>query len=129
MTVTEERYADVPPPRWPNSSAPRIPVPWSNGSRPGGNAVHQPGLPRSVLGEDKNVRSIVAVGKDITRLKNDQKANPETGRELMLVLESGSPNVLFHAPDHTVAYVSPRIRALLGCHLGGGEAPLDGFSN
>ncbi|MFA4875955.1 MAG: PAS domain-containing protein [Methanoregula sp.] len=76
---------------------------------------------RSVLDTGKNVCSIVAAGRDITSGKNEQKAIRKRDEELMLVLESGSPMYYTHAPDHTLVFVSPRIRALLGCRPGEGK--------
>ncbi|MDD1694839.1 MAG: PAS domain-containing protein [Methanoregula sp.] len=76
---------------------------------------------RSVLGADKTVVSIVATGRDITPLKNDQKAIRKRDEELMLVLESGSQMYYSHTPDHRMVFVSPRIRDLLGCHPGEGK--------
>jgi len=76
---------------------------------------------KSVLGDDKSVVSIVATGRDITPLKNEQKAIRKRDSELMLVLESGSPMYYSHSTDHQVVFVSPRIRDLLGCHHGEGK--------
>jgi PAS domain S-box-containing protein len=76
---------------------------------------------RSVLGEDKSVVSIVATGRDITALKNEQKAIKKRDSELMLVLESGSQMYFTHTPDHQMLFVSPRIRDLLGCRPGEGK--------
>jgi PAS domain S-box-containing protein len=73
---------------------------------------------RSVLGEDKTVVSIVATGRDITPLKNEQKAIRKRDSELMLLLESGSQMYFTHTTDHRMVFVSPRIRDLLGCRPG-----------
>ncbi len=70
---------------------------------------------RSVLDDEKTVSSIIATGRDVTRLKRDQKATRKRDSELMLVIESGRQMYYSHTPDHTMTFVSPRIRALLGC--------------
>jgi PAS domain S-box-containing protein len=70
---------------------------------------------KSVLGDDKAVTAIVAIGRDITPLKNEQKAIQKRDGELMLLLESGSQMYYTHTPDHLMVFVSPRIRDLLGC--------------
>jgi len=76
---------------------------------------------RSILDADKNVSAIVAAGRDTTPVKNEQKAIRKRDEELMLVLESGSQMYYSHTPDHTLVYVSPRIRSLLGCRPGEGK--------
>ncbi|MFA4861607.1 PAS domain-containing protein [Methanoregula sp.] len=76
---------------------------------------------RSLLDADRNVREIVAAGRDVTPVKNEQKAIRKRDEELMLVLESGSPMYYSHTTDHTMVYVSPRIRTLLGCRRGEGK--------
>lgn len=76
---------------------------------------------KSVLGADKSVSSIVATGRDITPLKNGQKAIRKRDRELMLLLESGSQMYYTHTTDNLVVFVSPRIRDLLGCRPGDGK--------
>jgi PAS domain S-box-containing protein len=76
---------------------------------------------RSLLDAGKNVTSIVAAGRDITPIKNDQKSMRKRDDELLLVLESGSHMYFSHSPEHTLSYVSPRIRALLGCRPGEGK--------
>jgi len=70
---------------------------------------------RSILGEDKTVVSIVATGRDITPIKQKQKAIRKKEEELTLLLESGNQMYYTHTPDHTMVFVSPRIRDLLGC--------------
>lgn len=70
---------------------------------------------KSVLGEDNTVVSIVAAGRDITPIKHDQKAIRKRDEELMLLLESGSQMYFTHTTDHSMVFVSPRIRDLLGC--------------
>ena len=76
---------------------------------------------KSVLGDDNEVVSIVAIGRDITPLKNEQKAIRNRDEELMLVLESGDRMYYSHSPEHRLQYVSPRIRDLLGCRRGTGN--------
>ena len=63
--------------------------------------------------------ALVATGRDLTPLKNDQKAIRKRDEELMLVLESGNQLYFAHTPDHRTTYVSPRIRSLLKCASGG----------
>ncbi len=69
---------------------------------------------KSLLGEGKSVQSIVATGRDITRMRHELKAIRKKDEELMLIVESGQPMYYSHSPDHTLMYVSPRIRSLLG---------------
>ena len=76
---------------------------------------------KSVIGDDNEVVSIVATGRDITPLKNEQKAIRARDEDLMLVLESGSPMYYSHSTEHRLQFVSPRIRDLLGCHRGSGK--------
>ena len=121
MPVTEERYSDVlatqmtklfrPPhacivEQWMQTKKGLRCISWSA---------------RSVFGADKAVVSIVAAGRDITPLKNDQKALRKRDEELMVLLESGSQMYYTHTPDHTMVFVSPRFRDLLGCHPGEGK--------
>ena len=121
MPVTEERYSDViatqmtklfrPPyacivEQWLQTKNGMRCISWSS---------------KSVLGDDKAVVSIVATGRDITQLKNEQKAIRKRDSELMLVLESGSPMYYSHSIDHQVVFVSPRILDLLGRHRGEGK--------
>jgi PAS domain S-box-containing protein len=121
MPVTEQRYSDViatqmtklfrPPfacivEQWLQTKKGMRCISWSA---------------RSILGDDKAVISIVATGRDITPLKNEQKAIRKRDQELMLLLESGSPMYYTHTPDHLVVFVSPRIRDLLGCRPGEGK--------
>jgi len=70
---------------------------------------------RSVLDEAKSVVAIVAIGRDITNIRHELKAIRKKDDDLMLVIESGSPMYYSHNPEHTIMFVSPRIRALLGC--------------
>jgi PAS domain S-box-containing protein len=115
MPVTEERYSDViatqmtrlfrPPyactvEQWMQTQKGMRCISWSA---------------KSVLGSDKTVISIVATGRDITPVKNEQKAIRKRDEDLMLVLESGSQMYYTHTTDNTMVFVSPRIRDLLGC--------------
>jgi PAS domain S-box-containing protein len=70
---------------------------------------------KSVLNVSSTVESIVATGHDITRIKSEQRAIKKKDEELMLAIESGNQMYYTHTPDHTMMYVSPRLRALLGC--------------
>jgi PAS domain S-box-containing protein len=70
---------------------------------------------RSVLDNDSSVVAIVATGRDITRIKHEQKAVKKKDDELMFLLENGNPMYYSHRPDHVMMFVSPRIRKLLGC--------------
>lgn len=69
---------------------------------------------KSRVGEGNSVQSIVATGRDITRMRHDLKAIRKKDEELMLVVESGEPMYYSHTPDQALVYVSPRIRLLLG---------------
>ncbi|MDP2796258.1 MAG: PAS domain-containing protein [Methanoregula sp.] len=71
---------------------------------------------KSVLNDSNMVESIVATGHDITRIKSEQRAIKKKDEELMLAIESGNQMYYTHTPDHTMMFVSPRLRALLGCH-------------
>ena len=71
---------------------------------------------KSVLDDSKTVESIVATGHDITRIKREQRAIKKKDEELMLAIESGEQMYYTHTPDHIMMFVSPRLRALLGCH-------------
>lgn len=71
---------------------------------------------KSVLNGSATVESIVATGRDVTRIKSEIKAIKKRDEELMLALESGNQMYYTHTPDHTMIFVSPRLRALLGCH-------------
>jgi PAS domain S-box-containing protein len=73
---------------------------------------------KSVLDMNKAPVSLVATGRDVTPVKNDQKAMRKRDEELMLLLESGSQMYYTHTPDHRTLYVSPRIRTLLKCANG-----------
>ena len=121
MPVTEERYSDVvatqmtklfrPPyacivEQWLQTKKGMRCISWSA---------------RSVLGGDRTVVSIVATGRDITPLKNEQKAIRKRDSELMLLIESASPMYFTHSTDHRMVFVSPRIRDLLGCRPGEGK--------
>lgn len=73
---------------------------------------------RSVLDDNKQPLSLVASGRDMTPVKNDQKAMRKRDEDLMLLLESGSQMYYTHTPDHRTLFVSPRIRSLLKCPNG-----------
>lgn len=73
---------------------------------------------RSVLDGNKAPLALVATGRDVTPVKNNQKAMRKRDEELMLLLESGSQMYYTHTPDHRTTYVSPRIRTLLKCPNG-----------
>jgi PAS domain S-box-containing protein len=68
---------------------------------------------RSVLDGTNAPVALVATGRDVTPVKNEQKAMRRRDEELTLLLESGSQMYYTHTPDHRTMYVSPRIRALL----------------
>ncbi len=70
---------------------------------------------RSVLDGNNAPVALVATGRDVTPVKNDQKAIRRRDEELMLLLESGSQMYYTHTPDHRTMYISPRIRTLLKC--------------
>ncbi len=70
---------------------------------------------KSLLDGTGTVRAIIATGRDLTQQKQQEKVVQKRDRELMLVVESGSVMYYTHTPDHVMDYVSPRIRALLGC--------------
>jgi PAS domain S-box-containing protein len=70
---------------------------------------------KSLLDATGAVRAIIATGRDLTQQKQQEKMIRKRDRELMLVVESGSAMYYTHTPDHVMDYVSPRIRALLGC--------------
>lgn len=121
MPVTEERYADVVATQMTKLFRPPfacIVEQWIQ-TRQGMRCISWSA--RSLLDADKKVAAIVAVGRDVTPLKNDQKAIRKRDEELMLVLESGSQMYYTHTIDHAMVYVSPRIRALLGCRAGEGK--------
>jgi PAS domain S-box-containing protein len=119
MPVTSERYSDV------------IATQMTKLFRPPYTCIVEQWLQtpkgmRCISWSAKSVRdekgapvALVATGRDITPLKNEQKAIRKRDEELMLVLESGAPMYYAHTPDHRTTYVSPRIRALLKCTNGG----------
>jgi len=76
---------------------------------------------RSLTDGSGNVTAIVASGRDMTQQKKEHRAILRRDEHLMLLLESGSPMYYTHTPDHSLLYVSPRIRALLGCTPGTGR--------
>jgi PAS domain S-box-containing protein len=69
---------------------------------------------RSITDGNGGVTAIIATGRDITRLQREHRAVRKRDEELMLLLESGKQMYFTHSVDHTLHYVSPRIRALLG---------------
>ena len=68
---------------------------------------------RSVLDGTNTPVALVATGRDVTPVKNEQKALRRRDEELTLLLESGSQMYYTHTPDHRTMYISPRIRTLL----------------
>ena len=56
-----------------------------------------------------------STGRDVTGQKEEQRATKRKDDDLMLVIESGKPMYYTHTPDHMMQFVSPRLRALLGC--------------
>lgn len=70
---------------------------------------------RSVVSDDGEVTSIIATGRDISGQKRERRATKRRDDDLRMLLESGPRMYYTHSPDHTLVYVSPRIRALLGC--------------
>jgi PAS domain S-box-containing protein len=70
---------------------------------------------RSLKNDQGAVTAIVAIGRDVTRQKEEQRATKRKDDDLMLVIESGKPMYYTHTPDHMMQFVSPRLRALLGC--------------
>jgi PAS domain S-box-containing protein len=76
---------------------------------------------QSMLENGTSVFAIVASGRDITRIRHEQKAIKKKDDELMFVLENGNQMYYSHNPDHVVMFVSPRIRTLLGCHQHAGK--------
>lgn len=121
MPVTGERYSDV------------VATQMTKLFRPPYSCIVEQWLPtkmglrciswsaRSVLGPDNTVVSIVATGRDVTPLKNEQKAIRKREAELMVLLESGAQMYYTHTPDHRMVFTSPRIRDLLGCRPGEGK--------
>ena len=69
---------------------------------------------RSITDKNGTVTAIVASGRDITRIREEHQAIKKKDRELILLLESGPQMYYTHTPEHTMLYVSPRIRSLLG---------------
>jgi PAS domain S-box-containing protein len=121
MPVTEERYSDVLATQMTKLFRPPyacIVEQWLQ-TRNGMRCISWSA--KSVLGDDRTVVSIVATGRDITPLKNEQKAIRKRDRELMVLLESGSQMYYTHTTDNIMVFVSPRIRDLLGCRPGKGK--------
>ena len=69
---------------------------------------------RSMRDGKGDVTAIIATGHDITRWHKEHQAIRKRDEELILLLESGKQLYYTHSTDHTLHYVSPRIRALLG---------------
>jgi PAS domain S-box-containing protein len=121
MPVNDERYADVVATQMTKLFRPPfacIVEQWIQ-TRKGMRCISWSA--RSILDADRNVSAIVAAGRDVTSVKNEQKSIRKRDEELMLVLESGSQMYYTHTPDHTMVYVSPRIRTLFGCKPGEGK--------
>jgi PAS domain S-box-containing protein len=121
MPVTEERYSDVIATQMTRLFRPPyacIVEQWLQ-TRKGMRCISWSA--KSVLGDDKKVVSIVATGRDITPLKNEQKAIRKRDGQLMVFLESGSQMYYTHTTDNVMLFVSPRIRDLLGCRPGVGK--------
>ena len=76
---------------------------------------------KSILDGNGGVSAIVATGRDITRLRKEQRAIRKRYDDLMLVVESGKQMHYTHSLDHVVMFVSPRLRALLGCRPHAGK--------
>ena len=70
---------------------------------------------KSILDKDNSVLAIVATGRDITRIKQEQRAIKKKDAELMFLIENGNQMYYSHTPDHVMKFVSPRIRQMLGC--------------
>jgi PAS domain S-box-containing protein len=73
---------------------------------------------KTVLDDKEAPVALVATGRDLTPLKNEQKSIRKRDEELMLLIESGEAMYYAHTPDHRTTYVSPRIRTLLKCTRG-----------
>lgn len=76
---------------------------------------------KSIVENGNSVQSIVAAGRDITQIRHELKAIRKKDEELMLVVESGEPMYYSHSPDHSLFYVSPRIRSMMGCQPRSGK--------
>jgi PAS domain S-box-containing protein len=70
---------------------------------------------KSVLDEKQAPVALVATGRDMTPIKNEQKAIRKRDEELLLLIESGPQMYYSHTPDHRMTFISPRIRSLLKC--------------
>jgi PAS domain S-box-containing protein len=121
MPVTSERYSDVmatqmaklfrPPftclvEQWIPSSKGLRCISWSA---------------TSILDGEKKVKAIIATGRDVTRYKQAERTVRHRDDDFMLLIESGQQMYYSHTPENTMLYVSPRIRALLGCRPRGGK--------
>ncbi len=69
---------------------------------------------KSIVGEGNSVLSIVATGRDITRIRQELKEIKKKDDELTLIVESGERMYYSHSPNHILTHASPRIRSLLG---------------
>jgi PAS domain S-box-containing protein len=69
---------------------------------------------KSIVGEGNSVLSIVANGRDVTRIRQELKAIKKKDEELMLIIESGERMYYSHSPAHILTHASPRIQSLLG---------------
>ncbi|MDD1699328.1 MAG: PAS domain S-box protein, partial [Methanoregula sp.] len=76
---------------------------------------------KSIVGERNSVQSIVATGRDITRIRQELKAVKKKDDELMLIVESGERMYYSHSANHILMHASPRIRSLLGYSLHSGK--------
>jgi PAS domain S-box-containing protein len=115
MPVTSERYADLIATRMTRLFSPPFTCTVEQWIRTSGGMRCFSWSAKSVLNGSATVESIVAIGHDITRIKREQRAIQKKDAELMLVIESGNQMYYTHTPDHTMMFVSPRLRALLGC--------------
>jgi PAS domain S-box-containing protein len=76
---------------------------------------------KSILDKNNRVTAIVATGRDITRIKREERITRQRDDDLMLLIESGQQMYYTHTPDHVLQYSSPRIRTLLGRRSPGGK--------
>ncbi|MDO9324698.1 MAG: PAS domain-containing protein [Methanoregula sp.] len=121
MPVTSERYADIIATRMTNLFRPPFACTVEQWIQTPVGMRCFSWSAKSVLDDSNAVVSIVAAGRDITRFKNEQRAIKKKDEELMLVIESGNQMYYTHTPDHTLMFVSPRLRALLGCRPNDGK--------
>jgi len=76
---------------------------------------------RSITNGNGEVTAIIATGRDITRLRDLHETIRKRDEELMMALESGNQMYFTHSADHTLKYVSPRLRALIGAESQSGK--------